>query len=244
MNQEIIETQDLRYACAMAVAVMTSSTRVGRLLGEPGTGKTAATLHLASLPPAALSARMVVRICCRRGQTESALARKIAECLGVMGKGSTDAIINACEKPADGVLFIFDEANHLRWQHLERLRYLSDECGAGILLVGTDLLQRTFIDGRNAAYLAQLSRRIGTRQVRMGRMDVKQTAAYVLQPRFGAGVPQPLAKQFHSATKGYWGESIELAEGCQRVMTANGVSFNADALSAAIKDLADRRAAA
>lgn len=232
-----IETADLRACLAMARATMESRTRVGRILGEPGTGKTEATHYLAHQIPQA------VRICCRRGLSEHALARRVAEGLGVENPhGSTDAILDVCERHADGRLIILDEANHLRWQHMERLRYLSDESGAAILLIGTDLLHRTFQDGRNAVYLAQLARRIGTKQVVLSRMDAKQTAAYVLMPRFGP-VKHETGKEFHQHAKGYWGEAAELADGCQRIMSANAISeLSPPVIQAAVRWLAERRA--
>lgn len=239
---DLIATGDLRAVGAMALAVMDSSTRVGRVLGEPGTGKTAASHYLLTLNLTHGEHPVPVRrLCCRRGQTEGALVRRVAACLGVEpGKHNTDAVLDACESAAAGTLLVLDEANHLRWQHLERLRYLSDECGLGLILIGTDLLHRTFVDGRNAAYLAQLARRIGTRQVRMGTLDAKQTAGYVLQPHFGE-VAKDLAILYHSHTRGYWGESIELAEGCRRVMAAGGQPFGRPVIEAAARDLAERR---
>jgi DNA transposition AAA+ family ATPase len=240
-----IETADIRAVGEMAIAVMASRTRVGRILGEPGTGKTAASLYLAGLSPEPLGARRLLRLCCRRGWSEAALVRRVAETLGAEPRAgqSTDAVLDACESMAHGCLLILDEANHLRWQHLERLRYLSDECGAGLILIGTDLLHRTFIDGRNRDYLAQLARRIGTRQVRMGRMDAKQTAGYVLQPRFGQ-ITRQLAEQFQSHAKGYWGESTELADGCARIIETSGQPFSATVIAAAAKDMAERRGGA
>lgn len=237
----LITTADLRAVGAMALAVMSSSTRVGRVLGEPGTGKTAASHYLRGLEIKVEDRPISIRrLCCRRGWTEGALVRRVALALGVPNvRGNTDAVLDACESCTTDTLLVLDEANHLRWQHLERLRYLSDECGLGLILVGTDLLARTFKDARNGVYLAQLARRIGTRQVRMGKLTAKQTAGYVLQPRFGA-VDKDLATYFHSHTRGFWGESIELADGCARVIAANEQPFNRATVEAAIADLAER----
>jgi DNA transposition AAA+ family ATPase len=239
-----VETADLRRATKLARAIMQSRTRIGRLVGEPGTGKTHATHWICDQlgrlddPTCART----LRLCARRGLTEAALVRAVATGLGCeYGRGeSTDAILDAAGARAAGVLIVIDEANHLRWQHLERLRWLSDEAGAGILLVGTDLLSRTFRDGRNRIYLAQLASRIGGKQHEMGQMDARQAAAYVLTPRFGA-VTQRVAEAFAKAAGGYWRDLDELASACTRILQVEQQQeLTIAVVHAAAKSLAER----
>lgn len=239
MNATTIETPDIRAAARMAQAVMDSGTRVGRLLGEPGTGKTRATHYLVA------SRDDAVRVCCAHGISARAMMLRLAEALGLdEPRGSLGALLDLVAAHAEKRLILIDEANHLRWQQLELLRYLPDEAGAGLILVGTELLHRTFVRGKNQVFLAQLARRIGTKQITLGRMDAKQTAAYVLAPRFGP-VDQATAREFHTHAKGYWGESDELAAGCRRVMDVNQIAKLTEAvIQAAVGWLAEGRRAA
>jgi len=239
-----IETADIRRATKLARAIMTSRTRIGRLTGEPGTGKTEATKHLADTYGGLSddTCTGTIRICARRGQTEAALVRAVATALGYdSGRGeSTDAITDQAACRAEGILIVVDEANHLRWQHLERLRWLSDEAGAGILLVGTDLLSRTFRDGRNRIYLAQLASRIGGKQLQLTEMGARAAAAYVATPRFGR-IDQRTAEAFHRAAGGYWRDLDELANACARIMAVEQTStLTIPTINAARASLAER----
>ena len=124
----------------------------------------------------------------------------------------------------NGRLLIIDEANHLGWRHIEILRYLPDEAGAGLILIGTDLLERSFYDGRSAVYLRQMAGRIGSKQLRLTPMkDDKELYHYVIIPEFGQ-VTKETAKAFMAGCKGYWRLAHELKEACQRIMTAQGLN--------------------
>lgn len=238
LDTGLIETKQVREALRMTESVMHSRTRVGRLVGEPGTGKTAISHALAEQFNG-------IRVCCSDGMTNKTLMHRLAKQLGVGNmKGSTDTLLERCADVCDGRALVFDEANHIKWQHMEKLRYLADEAGAGIVLIGTTLLEEPFRDGRTAVYLAQLARRIGTKQVRLTPMArLEEVTGYMIQPRFGA-VPKTAAKLFKNYSRGYWGDADELAEGCQRIMQVQGIDkLNADVVEAAGADLAQRRAA-
>lgn len=73
------------------------------------------------------------------------LMRSLAECLG------------------PGALLILDEAQSLRPDALDSVRFFLDETGIGLCLLGTELVYST-ISGKNGrAHFAQLSSRIGLR---------------------------------------------------------------------------------
>ncbi len=211
---QVIETRHLRDALRMALSIRDSleTGPIGQIVGEPGTGKTWAGKWLAQ----ELSA---VRVCCSHGISNKALALKLFEAMGgERVPGSANSLIGKLEGMAAGRLLIVDEANHLRWQQLELLRYLADEAGMGLLLVGTELMDRPFTDGRTATLLAQLASRIGAKRVRFERLTaLEEVAGYMLQPHFGK-VDKATAQAFAQHAKGYWRDGAELAAACKRVM--------------------------
>lgn len=216
---EIIETRHLRDALRMAQSVMASvdTGPIGQLTGEPGTGKTRAGKYLVERLGAA-------RLCCAQGISNRVLAGKVCAAFGIDGgSSSANALIGKLEKSVTGKLLVVDEANHLRWQQLELLRYLGDEAGMGMILVGTDLMDRPFQDGRTATYLAQLASRIGAKRVRFAPLTtLEEVAGYMIQPHFGK-VDKATAKAFHAQAKGYWRDAAELASACRRAMATQGI---------------------
>lgn len=216
---ETIETRQVRDAIRMAQSVMDSleTGPIGQLVGESGTGKTRAGKYLVEHMGA-------VRVCCAQGISNKVLATKIDVAFGAeKSHGSANTLIEKLEGVVRGKLLVVDEANHLRWQQLELLRYLADEAGMGLILVGTDLMDRSFKDGRTATYLAQLSSRIGAKRVRFGRLiALEEVAGYMIQPHFGK-VNKDTAHAFHKQAKGYWRDAAELAAACRRVMDAQGL---------------------
>jgi len=191
---------------------------IGQIVGEPGTGKTWASKWLAQELDA-------VRVCCAHGITDKALAIKLHTAFGgVQLQGSATTLLAKLEHLTADRLLIVDEANHLRWQQMEMLRYLADEAGMALLLVGTDLMDRPFRDGRTATYLAQLSSRIGAKRVRFEPLtNLDDAAGYMIQPHFGR-VDKATAKAFHKQAKGYWRDAAELAAACRRVMDAQSLT--------------------
>ena len=217
---EIVETRQVRDALRMAQSVMDSleTGPIGQLVGESGTGKTRAGKILVERLGA-------LRVCCSQGLSNKVLATKIHAAFG--GEKTSDSantLVSKLEGIVAGRLLVVDEANHLRWQQLELLRYLADEAGMGLILVGTDLMDRPFKDGRTAAYLAQLASRIGAKRVRFERLTaVEEVAGYMIQPHFGK-VDKATANAFHKHAKGYWRDAAELAAACRRVMEAEGLA--------------------
>lgn len=227
---DVIQTRHLRDALRMAHSIRDSleTGPIGQIVGEPGTGKTWAGKWLARELDA-------VRVCCSHGISNKALVVKLYEAFGgERGPGSANSLVGKLETMAAGRLLIVDEANHLRWQQLELLRYLADEAGMGLLLVGTELMNRPFTDGRTATLLAQLASRIGAKRVRFEHLTaLEEIAGYMIQPHFGK-VDKHTAQAFARHAKGYWRDGAELAAACKRVMQAQSI----DTLSAVIVEAA------
>ena len=54
----------------------------------------------------------------------------------------------------------------------QALRYIADECGFAVLLVGTELYERQFANARTKPLLLQLGRRIGAKPRRRPALSV------------------------------------------------------------------------
>lgn len=213
---ETIETRQIRDALKMAQSVLDSleTGPIGQLVGESGTGKSRAGRCLVEHFGA-------IRVCCAQGvSTKAMAARLFAAFGGEIAPGSANTLLGRLEPLVAGRLLVIDEANHLRWQQLEWLRYLADEAGMGLILIGTDLMERPFRDGRTATYLAQLASRIGAKRVRFSALTaLEEVTGYMIQPFFGK-VDKTTASLFHKQTGGYWRDAAELAAACRRVMAA------------------------
>lgn len=222
---EFVVTPQAERARQMARVVMEgrSHARIGQIVGDPGTGKSALTRWLADDLGG-------VRIECWSGMGEKHMLQEIARSydarfgaqMALVGTSNT-LFQRLIEAGLDGKLFIVDEANHLRWRSLEVLRGLSDR-GAGVILSGTDLLTRTLTHPQIRVYLDQLRQRIGAKKLVMKPVSsADELAAYVLAPRFPA-LTKSAAKQFHRVSGGNWRTATELAEACQRLIENEGLS--------------------
>ena len=136
-------------------------------------------------------------------------------------KSYAEQVINAHEQRP---LLIVDEANKLGWRHLEYLRFLSDECGLAVLLIGTELYTRQFLTGRTRSLLLQLGRRIGA----------------------AVASSKQLVSTFYKAARGgNFGDADELAKTCERIMKASDIAqLDANILQQAADWLANHRLAA
>ena len=120
-------------------------------------------------------------------------------------------------------MIIVDEANHLKWAQLERLRCLSDLGKCGLILVGTDILMRTITTAGVNTYLAQLRQRIGAKRILtspVGSDD--EMMAYCIMPRFGR-VSRKTVSLFRKLSGGIWRSALELGDACERLMQAEGI---------------------
>ena len=141
--------------------------------GGSGLGKTAAARRYASNWPNAWLATMT--------PSTAALGpclERVLEACGVQEPGARGARLEAALRTrvnGDRGLLIVDEAQHLNLRALEALRGLHDATGAGLALLGNELVYTRLTGGRRAAEFAQLFSRVGKRlrltQVEDGDVD-------------------------------------------------------------------------
>jgi len=238
MAREIRKTKAVADAMAMADVVMRSDNAIGEIVGPAGTGKSMAGRAVAQQCSAA-------RIVAWDGMTRHQLLRAVALGAGIDGAGAVDRLLSM--RPEDDArrLLVIDEANKLTWRPLEALRYLADECGFAVLLIGTELYERQFKSGRTRDLLLQLGSRIGAKRASTRHLDRAETVAHVLRPIFGDGIDKDIATSFwQGCRRGNYREAVELSEECRRIMSANGMqSLTPAVLELALKWSANRRVA-
>lgn len=238
---QIEKTKPVREALQLAqLLIETDGAAIGEIVGETGTGKTQAA-H------AVLSEFAGVRVCCHEGMTRYQLVARITAGLEIEGPSTRwlELLEKYPQQAAKKPVVIVDEANKLKWQALEVLRYIADECGFAVLLVGTELYERQFANARTKPLLLQLGRRIGAKRVRMGHLDRADCARFLLAPKFGE-VDKEIATRFWTGCrKGNWGEAVELAGECLRLAQLNNSqTLTTGILDAALNWFANRRDAA
>lgn len=196
--------------------------RLGQIIGDPGTGKSATTEWLA----AELGA---IRIEAWDGMKGKTLLQELARAMNGAGivvdeTGTANTLTQRIVRsPIEGRLIFVDEANHLPWRSLELLRGVSDIGGAGLVIAGTDILAKKFIHPQIRVYLEQFRQRIGTKRVTMKPLtDESELATHILAPRFDQ-VTRTAAKSFLKHTGGNWRFAVALADACARLMANEGI---------------------
>lgn len=237
-NREILKTKAVREALSLARRLIeTEGAPIGEITGETGTGKTCAAA-------AVVLEFDATRVAAHEGMSRYQLLRHITAALDIDGPATRhlDLLGEWAENRPQRPLLVVDEANKLRWQALEVLRYLSDECGFAVLLVGTELYERQFLNARTRPLLLQLGRRIGAKRHRMTRLDRAETYTHILRPAVGDVSDRELVTKFWTGVRrGNWGDGVELAEECRQLMEINGVTtLTAAVLDAAIAWSANR----
>jgi DNA transposition AAA+ family ATPase len=237
----LIETAQLKRAAALAQAVKDAPTsRIGMILGSPGTGKTSASHWLAETQGA-------MRVCCMEGMSRLDIAREAAEALGLSSAGTYGEIMRRVKKDLntrdDIPLLVVDESDELNQRSLNVLRHLADESRCAVLLCGSEILEQTFAMPRSGAYLARMTSRIGTKRVSFSKLSLKALAKYILAPRFGKAVTEQSAKQFYKHCQGNWRRAEDLAHAVDDVLKLNpkfDSQFTAEAVEIAAATLSNK----
>jgi hypothetical protein len=162
-----------------------------------------------------------MRVAAWDGMTRHQMLLTVADRMGIQGRGAVERLLRRGDD-GERQLLVVDEANKLGWRVLEVLRYLADECGIAVMLIGTELYSRKFTDARTRPLLLQLGSRIGAKRVEARHLDRAETYAHVIRPIFGDLTDKELVTGFWSmCRKGNFREAMELAGECQRIMTTN-----------------------
>ena len=238
MEKEIRDTKFVKEALSVARLALESDNPIAEITGGTGSGKSTAARRVVEV----LGAK---RIACWDGISRHQLLKKAAEALGIEGAGAVDRLLmDAVEEGAARKLLVVDEANKLTWRALEALRYLADECNVAVVLVGTEFYERQFTGARTRELLLQLGRRIGAKRSRMGHLDRAETYSHILKPLCGDCADKEIVTKFwHGCRKGNWGDGMELAQECKRLMAVHELpALNAAVLDAALAWTANRHA--
>lgn len=203
-NREIRETKVVKEALALAELVLTEDNPIGEITGPAGSGKTVAGRAICDKHGA-------IRIAAWDGMTRHQLLREVAAMLGLEGAGAVEKLLRRGDD-GERAMLVVDEANKCSWRVLETLRYLADECGIAVILIGTELYTRKFSEARTRPLLLQLGSRIGAKRVATRHLDRAEVYAHVIRPVFGdvaevlAGLPglmSPTSQTAHRAA-GCW----------------------------------------
>jgi len=221
-------TKSIKDAAKLAAQLVNAEdAAIGEITGETGTGKTATGRHIVQ------TMQDTYRVCCYEGMSKDKLLRAIALAVlqdkagpqaGWLDKLLDYAFVKSLGENPVRPLLVVDECNKATWRNLETLRYLADECGWAVLLIGTELYTKQFADARTLPLLRQLGRRIGSKRVILKHLDRAQTITYIIKPRFGEVNVKTATNFWHACRKGNWGEAVELADACRRVMDSNDLN--------------------
>ncbi|MCI1193390.1 ATP-binding protein [Calidifontimicrobium sp. SYSU G02091] len=225
--REIRDTKVVREALALAQLVLESENPIGEITGPAGTGKSMAGRAVADKMGA-------LRLAAWDGMTRHQLLVAVAQMLGIEGAGAADRLLRRGDAH-ERALLVVDEANKCSWRVLETLRYLADESGIAVLLIGTELYSRKFAEARTRPLLIQLGSRIGAKRVSTRHLDRAETYAHVMRPAFGDVADRDIVTSFWQlCRKGNYREAVELAGECRRIMASNAIQ----SLTPAVLELA------
>ncbi len=235
---KIQETQFIQEALRVAQMTLKADNAIGEIVGETGTGKSTAAQRIVEKFGG-------VRVSCWDGINKVQLLKQVALAFGIEGAGLHTKLLTQGlpeKRRNERYLLVVDEANKLNWRCLEVLRFLADERGIAVILVGTELYERQFTNTRTAELLLQLGRRIGSKRTKMNKLDRAQCYAHVQSKMLGECLDKELISKFwHGCRKGVWGDAVELAQECQRLMRVNNLSaLNEATLDAALEVFANR----
>jgi DNA transposition AAA+ family ATPase len=179
--------------------------------------------------------------------TPAHLMRRLADDMRLSTRGAAaeiaDRIIAKLRR--DPAVVIIDEAQHLNVRCLEALRHLHDESGCGLVLIGSQMLYRTLLDGDESHYeLKQLQDRI---------VDIKTIGCldHIGLTRFasawlgmGMNTLDPGAiGRLRAMSKGVPRRVDRLLRAARRISTEQGgISITAELLAAAEKRLVSEAA--
>ncbi|MBW7656231.1 ATP-binding protein [Hydrogenophilus thermoluteolus] len=234
--REIRETKTVKEALALAEQVLDAEWPIGEITGPAGTGKSVAGW-------AVVNRLGSVRVAAWDGITRHQMLVAVARSLGMDGAGVAERLLTR-GPGAERRLLVVDEANKLSWRVLETLRYLADECGIAVILIGTELYSRKFSEARTRPLLLQLGSRIGAKRISTRHLDRAETYAHVIRPIFGEIADKDLITAFWTGCrKGNFREAMELAGECRRIMETNALQTLTPAvLEAAVRWMANRYA--
>lgn len=222
-DPEFVRTEQADQALGMCRSVMAARPycRIGQITGGPGTGKSRVTKWLAE-ETGAIRIEAWTKISDR--ELLSLLVDGCVEKGIPLDRGGwNNTLFKRLMVALHGRLIIVDEANHLKWAQLEKLRSLSDRSECGLVIVGTDILARTISTAGVGTYLEQLRQRIGAKRIIMRPLQSDdEFVAYCVLPRFGK-VSRKTAQQFRALTGGVWRTALELGDACDRLMRVNAI---------------------
>jgi len=162
--------------------------RIAVIHSDPGMGKTCIALALTQLIPNAGLTKEVAKAVYFSVYNKISvlgLLKGVAEELGLDPKGSRTDLYSKLKEAVTPNTFLFiDECDGLTTAHFEILRYLSDECGATVVLFGTTgLLLGQVLNDKSGRVVAQrLLSRIGQKQYPLKPIDDAVFIKYILEP--------------------------------------------------------------
>jgi len=185
---KVFVTQEVQTVFNLIKSMLESPLdRIAVIHSDPGMGKTCIALALTQIIPQSKLSEGAKSVYFSVYDKISVLGllKGIAVELGLDPKGSRTDLYSKLKDMVTPHTFLFiDECDGLSTAHFEPLRYLSDECGATILLFGTTgLLLGQVLNDKSGRVVAQrLLSRIGQKQYPLKPIDDAVFIKYILEP--------------------------------------------------------------